>query len=226
MPELLSKAVADSLLGQIGRGEYRVGDRLPSEQSLMRTYGVGRNTVREAMHTLRALGIVEVRPRLGARVRAGGGESTLMSSAVSAVLLRPTIMDLYDVRLILEPAAAARAAIHRTDTDLVAIRRAHTHFRIAYEMGDPVWQADVDFHQAIADASGNAVLAHVLSPMSDLLHRAREATGRVPAAVDLALHQHEEIAAAIEAGDSDRASATMQTHIEAGIAAIGQAELD
>jgi GntR family transcriptional regulator, transcriptional repressor for pyruvate dehydrogenase complex len=226
MPELLSKAVADDLLGRVGRGEYQVGDRLPSEQSLMRRYGVGRNTVREAMHTLRTLGIVEVRPRLGAKVVAGGERSALANSAVSALLLRPTIMDLYDVRLILEPAAAARAALHRTDTDLAAIRRAHTHFRIAYEMGDPVWQADVDFHQAIADASGNGVLARVLSPMSDLLHRAREATGRIPAAVDLALDQHERIAAAIEAGESDRASAAMQTHIEAAITALGQAELD
>ena len=66
MAERLSKSVADDLLARITRGEYKAGDRLPSEQELMGAYGVGRNTVREAMQSLRTLGLVEIRPRLGA----------------------------------------------------------------------------------------------------------------------------------------------------------------
>ena len=68
----LSKTVADDLLARIGRREYKAGDRLPSEHALMAEYGVGRNTIREAMQSLRTLGLVEIRPRLGAKVLASG----------------------------------------------------------------------------------------------------------------------------------------------------------
>ncbi len=222
MTERLSKSVTDALLAGIARGDFKPGDQLPTEQELMAAHSVGRNTVREAMQGLRTLGLVEIRPRLGARVLDGTAQSTLATSAISALLQDNTIAELYDVRLILEPAAAARAARNRTDDDLAAIRRSLTHFRVAHETGDNVFEADIAFHQAVATASGNAVLARVLAPMSDLLAVARKATGTVPAAVERALHEHEAIAAAIEARASRRAHDAMTTHIESAIWAIGQ----
>lgn len=222
MPERLSKSLADDLLARITRGEYTAGDRLPSEQELMRAYGVGRNTVREAMQSLRTLGLVEIRPRLGAKVLDAGAQNALASSAVSALLREGTVRELYDVRLILEPAAAAKAAVNRTEDDLVAIRRARTHFHLAYEMQAPVWEADIEFHQALAVASGNSVLARILAPMSDLLRHTRRATGTIPAAVELALHQHDEIAIAIEDGSSTRARRAMTAHMQSAMWAIGQ----
>jgi GntR family transcriptional regulator, transcriptional repressor for pyruvate dehydrogenase complex len=222
MPESLSKTVSDDLLARIQRGEYNAGDRLPSEHDLMGEYGVGRNTVREAMHSLRILGIVEIRPRLGAKVLDTGAGNALASSAVSVLLRDQTVDELYEIRLILEPAAAEKAAIHRTDEDLLVMRRALTHYRVAYETGTPVWEADIEFHQAIADACGNAMVARVLAPVSDLLSNARRATGTLPAAVKLALDQHDEIAAAIEARASKRACRAMTTHIKSGIWALSQ----
>lgn len=222
MPESLSKAVADDLLARIQRGEYRPGDQLPTEQLLMREYGVGRNTVREAMQSLRTLGIVEIRPRIGARVLDSGAQPALARSAVAVLLGGHTVNELYEMRLILEPAAAEKAATNRTDEDLVAMRRALTHFRVAYEMETPVWEADIEFHQAIADASGNAMLAKVLAPVADLLGNARRATGTLPAAVELALDQHDEIAAAINARAAKRARLAMTAHIESGIWALAE----
>ena len=169
MTESLSKIVADSLLARIQRGEYSVGDRLPTEHALMAEHGVGRNTVREAMQRLRTLGVVEIRPRIGAKVLGSGAGNALASSALSVLLRDQTVIELYEVRLILEPAAAERAAIHRTDEDLLAMRHALTHFRVAYEMGTPVWEADIEFHQAITDACGNTMIGKVLAPVSDLL---------------------------------------------------------
>ena len=222
MAERLSQTVANDLLARITRGEYRVGDRLPSEHELMARYRVGRNTVREAMQSLRTLGLVDIRPRLGARVLGQAAPNTLANSAVSMLIGAQTVTELYEVRLILEPAAAAIAAKHRTDDDLLAMRRARTHYRVAYEMGTPVWEADIEFHQAIAEASGNAVLAKVLAPVSDLLNNARRATGTLPAAVEIALGQHDEIADAIEARAATRARRAMTRHIESGIWAVNQ----
>lgn len=221
MTERLSKSLQDDLLTRIARGEFKAGDQLPTEQDLVATYGVGRNTVREAMQGLRALGLVEIRPRLGARVLDTASENALATSAISRLLRDGTVDELYDVRLILEPAAAARAAQHRTDDDLLAIKRALTHFRVAYEMGENVFEADIEFHNAVANASGNSTLARILSPMADVLAEARRATGTLPEAVEKALHEHEEIAAAIEARASRKAQTAMTTHIKSGIWAIG-----
>jgi GntR family transcriptional repressor for pyruvate dehydrogenase complex len=151
-----------------------------------------------------------------------GAANALASAAVSILLRDQTVDELYEVRLILEPAAAERAAIHRTDENMLAMRRALTHFRVAYEMGTPVWEADIEFHQAIAAACGNTMLAKVLAPVSDLLSNARQVTGTLLAAVELALEQHDEIAAAIEARASKRARRAMTTHIESGIWALSQ----
>ncbi len=222
MPEPLSKTVADDLLARIQRGEYNAGDRLPSEHLLMTEYGVGRNTVREAMQSLRTLGIVEIRPRLGAKVIDTGAHNALANSAASVLLRGEAIDELYEVRLLLEPAVAEKAAIHRTENDLLAMRRAVTHFRVAYETGAPVWEADIEFHQAIADACGNTMLAKVLAPVADLLSNAREATGTLTAAVELALEEHDIIFAAIEARARTRARRAMTTHIESGIWALSQ----
>src|ERR1700759_1852811 len=112
MPERLSKSVADDLLARITRGEYKAGDRLPSEQELMSASGVGRNTVPAAVQSLRTLGLVEIRPRLGAKVLDAGAQNAFSSPAVSALLRHETVKELYDVRLILEPAAAAKAGVN------------------------------------------------------------------------------------------------------------------
>ncbi|MBN9609904.1 MAG: FadR family transcriptional regulator [Actinobacteria bacterium] len=224
MAERLSKSVADDLLARVANGEFKPGDRLPSEQELMVDYGVGRNTVREAMHGLRTLGIVEIRPRLGAKVLDVRAENALANSAISALLHDRTIYELYDVRLILEPAAAARAAAHRTDSDLAAIKLALARYRAAHELGANVWHADIEFHHAIAVASGNSVLARILTPMADLLANARRATGAIPAAADRALYEHHAIAEAIEARSTARARSTMKTHIKSAIWALGQLE--
>ncbi|WP_053202915.1 FadR/GntR family transcriptional regulator [Jiangella muralis] len=223
MTERLSKSVADDLLARIARGEYGPGDTLPSEQQLGATYGVGRNTVREAMQTLRVLGIVEVRPRLGARVIDTGAPNALATAAISHLLRGETADHLYDVRLILEPAAAARAATNRTDDDLLAIKRALGHFKVAFELGENIWEADIEFHEAVAQASANPVLARLLAPMSMLLGGARKATGMVPEAAEQALHQHAEIAAAIEDRSAGRARSAMEKHIRSAIWALGAA---
>jgi GntR family transcriptional repressor for pyruvate dehydrogenase complex len=224
MTERLSKLVSDDLLARIARREFQPGDRLPTEQLLMREYQVGRNTVREAVQGLRALGLVEIRPRLGARVLDHDGEATLATSAISAVLHDRTIEELYEVRLLLEPAAAAKAAANRSPEDLEAMRRALTHFRLDHELGTNAFEADIAFHHAVARASGNSVLARVLSPMSDLLANARRATGTLPEAVERAVHEHAEIAEAIEARQVARARRAMKTHIESAIWAIGLLE--
>lgn len=222
MTERLSKSVADDLLGRIAAGEIRPGDRLPTEQSLMAEYGVGRNTVREATQGLRTLGIIEIRPRIGARVLLSRAENALATSAIRALLNNRAIDELNEARLILEPAAASRAAARRTPAQLDAIKLAHARFRAAIEAGADFAEADLDFHQTIAEASGNAVIARLLEPMHDLLLNARRVGATVPGVRERAMREHAAITEAIEQGSRKQARAAMIQHIRTAVWAIEQ----
>lgn len=148
-------------------------------------------------------------------------DQTPNGAALLAVHER-TIDELYEVRLILEPVAAEKAAKHRTDADLEAIARAVIQFRIAYELGSGVAEADIQFHQAVAAASGNEVLAQMMTPMSDLLLEARTRTAHVSHAVDNAVAEHAEIARAIEQQLPEDARDAMANHIRQGILALSE----
>lgn len=216
----LSRRVADDLIDRIKQGEYRPGNALPPVHELMRVYGVGRNTVREAMQALMALGLVDVRPRRGATVLTMSAGQVLPSATLSALLDGTAVTDLYEVRMLIEVEAAGRAAHHRTGPQLDAIKHALTHFQLAHKTGAPAWAADVEFHYAIAAASGNTALPRILEAMSDLLSDSRRATQDVPGAVALAVVEHSAIAEAIEAHDERRARRRMEQHIESAMWAL------
>jgi len=216
----LSRRVADDLIDRIEQGEFKPGQRMLGEHELMRAYGVGRNTAREAVQALVTLGLIEVRPRRGATVLAASTKNALPPGALSALLEPSAVADLYEVRMLLEVEAAGRAALRRTPTDLEAIKHALTHFRLAFETGTPTWSADVDFHYAIAVASGNTALPRILEAMSDLLANARRATEGVPGALALAAVEHTAIVQAVEAGDEVLARQHMTRHINSAIWAL------
>jgi len=84
--QTLSQAVSAAVLERIRTGEFAPGDRLPTEKVLMQEYGVGRNSVREAVQALVTLGIVEVRPGRGATVIGIEPEDALDAEMVSVLL--------------------------------------------------------------------------------------------------------------------------------------------
>jgi DNA-binding FadR family transcriptional regulator len=219
----LGQQMVADLLDRIASGEFRPGDRLPVEHELMRQYGTGRNTVREAVQSLVALDLVEVRRRRGAIVLATSPQRVLPPGTLSVLLDTPVVDDLYDVRLLLETHAAARAASHVTPERLAPVTAALRAFVTAYTRGAPVWQADLDFHYAIAQASGNSVIPRLLEAAAELLTDARRATAEVPEAVERAVREHTRIHDAIQRGDPDEASEAMREHIESGIWAVRQA---
>jgi IclR family acetate operon transcriptional repressor len=102
----LSHQVHEDLLVRIGAREFRPGDKLPGEVELMNEYGVGRNTIREAIRGLVALRVVDVRPRRGATVLAVSPDLSLPVDVASALVSEKMTDDLYEMR-VLEAAAAA-----------------------------------------------------------------------------------------------------------------------
>ncbi len=218
----LSHAIADELLGAIREGQYRPGERLPTEQGLMRLYGVGRNSVREAVHSLVTMGVLDVRPGRGAVVLSLGTASALDPPMVSALLRDQAVSDLYDFREILEVEAAGRAASPQGLADAGPITQALERYGSAVRAGTSPYLADLEFHRAVSAASGNVVFPQILDAVADVLAFARAQTDRVPGAVERAIVEHTAIRDAIVAHDVAAARRAMSAHIVSAKQAVEQ----
>jgi GntR family transcriptional repressor for pyruvate dehydrogenase complex len=218
--QTLSQAVSAAVLERIRTGEFVPGDRLPTEKVLMQEYGVGRNSVREAVQALVTLGIVEVRPGRGATVIGIEPEDALDAEMVSVLLKEEAIEDLYAFRRLLEIEIAARAAEKATAADIEEIELRLRAFQFAQTQAAPASRADDDFHAAVARASHNAVYATMLDAVSGLIANARRLTERVPWAAERAAVEHERLFEAIKAHDPVAATDVMRAHLDSAIEAI------
>lgn len=164
----ISQAIAHQIEQMILDGSLAPKQKIPSERQLSSKLGVSRSIVREALKELNGRRIVETRHGLGSFVaeivRKPEDESPLMQLFFSH---SRTLYDLYEVREQLEGQAACLAAQRGTDEDFYRITKAFN----AMESADPLTNAELDhaFHRAIAEASHNAVLVHILSSLKKLL---------------------------------------------------------
>lgn len=175
--------IADVLAEAIFSGQYGPGDFVPRELDLCERFGVSRSTVRSALQTLVAAGLLTRISGQGTRVRALQ-EWHLLDPQVSTWMARfaqpnPRIQrEIFAFRVAVEPFVARLAAEHATAADLLAIESAYEGMIQALEHDDLHWQGishddyDVAFHEAIFAASHNLVwaqISHVLKPAIALL---------------------------------------------------------
>jgi DNA-binding FadR family transcriptional regulator len=220
--QTLSQAVSAAVLDRIRSGEFGPGDRLPTEKSLMQEYGVGRNSVREAVQALVTLGLVDVRPGRGATVIGIESTAAMDTETISVLLKEEAVDDLYAFRRLLEVEIASRAAVAATPRDLEDIAASIRAFESGLEQGRPVSKLDDEFHAAVARASHNAVYATVLDAISGLIANARRLTTNVAWASERARVEHRRLYEAICAHDPEAAAAVMGTHLDSAIQAIAE----
>lgn len=218
--QTLSQAVSAAVLERIRSGEFGPGDRLPTEKALMAEYGVGRNSVREAVQALVTLGFVDVRPGRGATVIAIESDAVMDCETISVLLKEEAVDDLYAFRRLLELEIASRAAIAATDRDLDDIAASIRAFESALEQGRPISMLDDEFHAAVAKASHNAIYATMLDAVSGLIANARRLAHSVPWAPERARIEHQQLYEAICAHDADGAATIMALHLDGAIQAI------
>ena len=152
----LAEEVAEQLQKEITEGKLKEGDKLPIEPELMKIFGVGRSTIREAIKMLLNRGYLSVQQGRGTFV-----ESQMPTSEpFEQRLKRADIRDLYDVRKILEAAIAERAALRRTEQDLKDIQRYAIERKTSAKDGllKECIEADIHFHVAVAKATHNEIL--------------------------------------------------------------------
>jgi DNA-binding GntR family transcriptional regulator len=207
--------LAEKIQMQILRGEIPVGVHLRQEQ-LAETFGVSRTPVREALRKLQTSGLIELHSRRGALVHLPTGRD---------------VRDAYRVRAHLEGLAAALAAQWRNDEQVVRLRQAEVQFeqsvvRFVTDKGagtkgvseESGWIAANDlFHEVVHEASGNDFLRTTIANIHTRFPR-RLTWGALAADSRLLRNnavQHQEIRAAIEAGETEQAARLMREHVEA-----------
>ncbi|WFE74935.1 FadR/GntR family transcriptional regulator [Roseinatronobacter sp. S2] len=218
----LSTRIAAHLLAQIEADGLTTGARLPTEAQLARDFGVSRAVIREAIAQLRNEGLVETRQ--------GAGAFVADMAARPIRLDAPQDMDsrafqhLFQLRAPLEVEAAALAARHRSAADMLRIKAALARFDQPEESADSSVAADLEFHRALALATGNPYFVQFLTAISDrIAHVILAARAETP--LD-ALHaqtrrEHAAICAAIVAGDAGAARAAMRAHLAGGAQRVG-----
>ncbi|HTE63180.1 MAG TPA: FCD domain-containing protein [Solirubrobacteraceae bacterium] len=211
-------AVTDEAIEGIRRliagGEFPPGSRLPKESELALRLGVSRNSLREAVRALELVGVVEARQGDGTYVTSL--EPSLLLDVMSYVIdfsHDEAILQLLEVRRLLEPAATALAAARVTEEELEQIAAALDEMDRSTEP-EPLLRADAAFHAAIARASGNAPLGALLGNLSGTTFRTRIRRAYSDThAMDDTRTEHHRIYEALLARDPDLARAASAYHV-------------
>lgn len=160
----LADEIATRLQEQVSLGHYKANEKLPIEAELMKQFGVGRSTVREAIKILANSGILRVRQGVGTFV-----EQVLESrEPMTQRLKRASASDLYEVRQLLEMKIAENAAVHRSEKDIITLKNLLEARNDAAQAGllSTCIDADIQFHVSIAEACNNEILAELYKSTS------------------------------------------------------------
>ncbi len=208
---LLGDQIEDSLMEYISRDDMKIGSKLPNEFDLAEKFGVGRSTIREAVKSLSTKGVLEVRRGSGTYViskRIVEDDPLGLSKLEDKYKLA---LELLDVRLMLEPEIAARAAEYATEEQIEQIRELALEVEELYSAGKDHMKKDIEFHRAIANSSQNRVVEMLIPIINSAITTFVNLTYRKLR--DETISTHRAITEAIANHDSTGARCAMVMHL-------------
>lgn len=222
-PRKMADIVAARIRTMIGRGELREGDWLPTEPELMARFGVSRPTLREAFRLLEAQTLIEIRrgPPGGARVCTPGPDAAAPIFGLLLTMAGTTLRDVYDARMLIEPASARRlaeAGNQAASDDLAAeIDRAEA----AVNSREAFTAASVRVHQRLVELAGNTTLALFVGTIGEIMSRHTAAVFRESRSPDAdmarknarAVRSYRKLVELIRAGDGPGAEELWTRHM-------------
>lgn len=229
--EALHKRIEQHVRAMIETGEVSPGERLPTERELAERLGVSRMPIREAIRTLSAQGLVEVRGRRGMFVAPRNVDATVEQLTTVMMRQRAALDELLAVRRLLEPASAQWAAARADEEGIAHLRSILARMEAASAVEPPDYDAlracDTEFHVTLAACSGNAVLRRILEAIQDLHSEQIVTTQRYRGRLRQTLDDHRRLVDAIAARDPIAAHDLMLEHLaRTEVAAHGRIDGD
>ena len=193
--------IYQKLLAAIENGALRPGDRL-LETDLAQRFGVSRTPIREAIRRLETDGLVAHKPRVGAMIR---------------VLAQQEIVELYEMRIVLEATAAQMAAKHASKAEIHTLKTLNAQMMQVATDPYKVAMLNRKFHGCILSAARNRFLAQSHNSLSHALVLLGKTTLESSERVKDVVSQHDAIVEALKSGQPETAAKLMRTHMEGSL---------
>ena len=190
------------------------GDVLPPERELAQRFGVSRSSVRDAIRSLELIGLLEPQQGRGTVVCEPSGNAVMGSLTAVIMQKRKLVKELLDVRKVVEPALARRAAPHVSDSQIAELEQLLERQSSKVRNGELAIEEDNEFHYQIALAADNAVLLQIVDVLMDTLHETREKSLQTGGRLHKSLAGHRRILAALKHRDPAASEKAMRQHLE------------
>lgn len=217
-PKKIYEQVANELINMIRDGKLQPGQKLDSVQQLAENFSVGRSAIREALTSLRAMGLIELRQGEGTFVRKFEPSDITYPIDQALLMDKDDIVHLLEVRKILETGVAITAAMQHTEKDIANMKSALLDMKEAtgnQKLGE---QADLNFHMALVKATHNPLLISLMSHVSDLMVEAMKEARRIwlfskVSTLEALYEQHARVLKYVENKEPEQARTAMLDHL-------------
>lgn len=210
-----TEEVVDRLREMIQSGEITAGDRLLPERDLAKLLGVSRPTLRAGIRSLSTVGILQSRQGAGTFVAGVEGSPTLDGSALRllSALHGFTSDEMFETRLALEMSIAGLAAERATSEQMTLLAEEIAAMYASLDDPEQYLVHDMQFHQAIAAASGNRILTSLMNMIAKILFDSRRKTVKNATDLKESVLQHQSVYRAIRERSPESARAAMHEHL-------------
>lgn len=211
----LYEQIVEQIETRILDGDLQPGEQLPAERELAEQFGVSRTAVREAIKTLREKGLVEVLAGRGTFITDRASQAMRHSfGRILRLSHGDGAGDLVAVRELLEPEIAFLAAQRAGEDHLQAMSKAVEAMDAAMDSPEQFIEADLDFHLALAEGTGNTLIPFLIDPIVGLLREQRTRIFNVPGGPVRGQLHHKRILEAVRNRDPEAARQAMREHLE------------
>jgi GntR family transcriptional repressor for pyruvate dehydrogenase complex len=218
-PKKIYEEVSETIYEMIRTGQLQPGEKIESVQRLAENFQVGRSAIREALTSLRAMGLVEMKQGEGTFVKQFDTNQISFPLSTAILMNKDDIKNLLEVREIIELGTASAAARKRMDHHLVLMERVLDEMRGSSgneELGE---EADLQFHMAIAESAQNSLLLNLMNQVSGMMVETMKETRKVwlyskQTTLEQLTDEHYSIYKAIKDKDEHKARYYMGIHLE------------